>query len=356
MPQAATKKRGHSNRSRPLNEFETFKNRFPNMVSILNDIIATSETPTNSKHRKSLDLDLEAIFKMVVSRDKKISDELVTADYFIDVFKKMGLTEKMVMNLEGVAPKILDMAMNQKQKGGGQGVRSFFYSIILIFIINYLLTQIHIPMSIMRPILDDALNRTTSAHSYRQQEYAEYNCDEPTEHTYEYRNRTVDRCELNIGIRRQLNETILFLNEHNAEPFTAGNLQRLIALMPSMIPLIAQNMPHITVIIIIIGIMRVAIVGDAFITAGIRFRDYIYPPEIPVQVPVAQVPVAQVPVAQVPVAQVPVAQVSAATRIQRAYRAKQRSSASKKNDGGSGRNRRRHHTQTKRQSKYIINK
>ena len=296
MPAAATKKRGHSNRSRPLNDFKTFKNRFPNMVSVLNEIIASE---TRSSHRKKIDLDLEAIFKMVVSRDQKISDELVTADYFVDVFKKMGLTKKMVIKLEGVAPKILDMATNQKQKGGGQGVRSLFYSIILIFIINYLLTQIHIPMSIMRPILDDALNRTTSAHTYRQQEYAEYNCDAPTQHTYGYRNGTVDRCEFNIDIRTQLNDTILFLNEHNAEPFTASNLRRLIVLMPSMVPLIAQNMPPITVIIIIIGIIQFAIVGDVVATTGLRFRDYLYPPEPRVQVP-AQVPVAQVPVAQVP--------------------------------------------------------
>ena len=124
------------------NGFRTFKKRFPNMVSVLNDIIASEKSDGN--HQK-----LEAIYKMVVSRDKKISGELIAADYFVETLRKIGVTKQMVLQLEKDMPKIISKvklnrieSASTNQTGGGTHRLLSIWVIIILLIVQYLLTQI----------------------------------------------------------------------------------------------------------------------------------------------------------------------------------------------------------------------
>jgi len=243
---AATKKRGQSDGRLPLNDFKTFKNRFPNMVSILNEIIASEKTDGNHQN-------LEAIFKMVVSRDKKISDELVAADYFVDVFKKLGLTKKMVMKLEKYVPKIIDKVKTSSMKSvsaiqiGGQPQTHRILSIwiiILLLIVQYLLFQI-----IISP---DDLSRIQDSIRTEQNRLQEINrnC------TLQTLNEFGHSCQSNFADITSYNATLTYIANGGLfnRGFSAHDIQ--LGIIPPGFSVMFQNMPMLTAVVGIICLMN----------------------------------------------------------------------------------------------------
>ena len=133
----------------------------------------------------------------------------------------------------------------RKQQNGGRLVSYYFGFVVLLFIIIRLLEEIAIPMSNMQPILDLALNETNADIASMQQEYASSNCD--ATQTYS--------CENTLDLMREMNATLLFLNNLNRGEETSNimALSRMIStttIMPCL-----SNMPIMTIVIIILNLI-----------------------------------------------------------------------------------------------------
>ena len=237
-------------------DFKTFKDCFPNMVSVLNDIIA-SETPGNSRKK----VDLETIFKMVASRDETIRDELNAANYFVETLKKMGLTESMVINLERDVLKIVTTTTTTtttaetKQSGGQPQMHRILsaWIFILLIIVQYLLSQILIsPDNLTR------VQATLTANRNELQASNTYMCSQTPF------SRVTTRADRRAQIMCQGNER--YIASYNAllelivrggftrRGFTAQDMQFLIYTQP--IRHFFQNMPMMSIVICIICIMN----------------------------------------------------------------------------------------------------
>jgi hypothetical protein len=246
-------------------DFKTFKDCFPNMVSVLNGIIA-SETPDNSRKK----VDLETIFKMVASRDKTIRDELNAANYFVETLKKMGLTESMVINLERDVLEIIDKAtmattVTTKQSGGQPQMHRILsaWIFILLIIVQYLLSQIIISPDNLTRVQD-----TLTANRNELQASNTYMCSQDPF------SRITTRADRRAQIICQGNER--YIASYNAllelivrggftrRGFTAQDMQLLIYSfvqyeLPQRTQPIRhffQNMPMMSIVICIICIMN----------------------------------------------------------------------------------------------------
>jgi hypothetical protein len=259
MPQHATKR--HENSNRALNGFKIFKNRFPNMVSVLNDIIAASEN--RSKHN---DLDVETIFKMVATRDKKISDELIAADYFVDILKKIGLTEEMVMKLETDVPKIIGKSKpfqlksaTQNQMGGQPHRLLVKWVVVLLLIVQYLLMQIIISPD------DLARVRNTILTEQNRLQQLNSSC------TLQPLNEDGRACNTANYITTSYNATLEYMLNGGFfnRGFSAHDMQ--FGLISPGFYSFFQNMPMITIVVGIICIMNV---GAIFLPRIMNTRYY----------------------------------------------------------------------------------
>lgn len=254
----------HHNRTKHLkssvNEFKTFKNMFPNVVSMLNDIVNTAalDTPGNRN-----DLGLEAIIKMVASRDKKISDELIAADYFVEILKKIGLTKQMVLQLEKDMPKIVGKIKINRMKPasmnqtGGQSRVNIVLSIWVIFlllIIQYLLFQIMISpddLTRIQNTIVGEINRIQELNS---------NCtvepNRPFNFTTEHERESQMRCLGNQGYITSYNEILqlIFDGGFINRGFSAQDMHVLV--LPHG-RFFFQNMPMMAVVVGIIAIMNI---------------------------------------------------------------------------------------------------
>ena len=238
-----------------VNEFKTFKNMFPNVVSMLNDIVNTAalDTPENRN-----DLGLEAIIKMVASRDKKISDELIAADYFVEILKKIGLTKQMVLQLEKDMPKIVDKIKINRMKpasmnqNGGQSRVNIVLSIWVIFlllIIQYLLFQIMISpddLARIQNTIVGEINRIQELNS---------NCtvepNQPFNFTTDDERESHMRCLGNHGYITSYNEILQIILDGG---FSAQDMHVLV--LPHG-RFFFQNMPMMAVVVGIIAIMNI---------------------------------------------------------------------------------------------------
>ena len=305
-------------------DFKTFKDCFPNMVSVLNGIIA-SETPGNSRKK----VDLETIFKMVASRDKTIRDELNAANYFVETLKKMGLTESMVINLERDVLKIVTTTTTTtttttaetKQSGGQPQMHRILsaWIFILLIIVQYLLSQIIISPDNLTRVQD-----TLTANRNDLQASNTYMCSQTP-----FSRDITTRADRRAQIMCQGNER--YIASYNAllelivrggftrRGFTAQDMQFLIYSfvqyeLPQRTQHIRhffQNIPMMSIVICIICIMNF---GTIFLFMVRNARYYnegqvtgIVDETIRLQLAADHRQLAQVPVAQVPVAQVPVA-------------------------------------------------
>lgn len=243
-----------------VNEFKTFKNMFPNMVSMLNDIVNTAalDTPENRN-----DLGLEAIIKMVASRDKKISDELIAADYFVEILKKIGLTKQMVLQLEKDMPKIVDKIKINRMKpasmnqNGGQSRVNIVLSIWVIFlllIIQYLLFQIMISpddLARIQNTIVGEINRIQELNS---------NCtvepNQPFNFTTDDERESHMRCLGNHGYITSYNEILQIILDGGFvnRGFSAQDMHVLV--LPHG-RFFFQNMPMMAVVVGIIAIMNI---------------------------------------------------------------------------------------------------
>ena len=228
-------------------DFKTFKKRFPNMVSVLNSIIASEPL---GNHRKDLDLDLEAIFKMVASSDKKINGELIAANYLVEKLKRIGVTEQMVSQLEKDVPKIIDKVKTPPMNSasatarqiGGQPHRVLsIWIVILLSIIDYLLLEIRLSS-------DDiaGIQNTLNMEQTRLQELNR-NCPLPLEYL-EYD----DPCHVNTRRIATYNWTLLGILRGDV------NHQLLISpFAPHLYIPDGPPMPMLTIVVGIVCIMRI---------------------------------------------------------------------------------------------------
>jgi hypothetical protein len=227
---------------------------------MLNDIVNTAalDTPENRN-----DLGLEAIIKMVASRDKKISDELIAADYFVEILKKIGLTKQMVLQLEKDMPKIVDKIKINRMKpasmnqNGGQSRVNIVLSIWVIFlllIIQYLLFQIMISpddLARIQNTIVGEINRIQELNS---------NCtvepNQPFNFTTDDERESHMRCLGNHGYITSYNEILQIILDGGFvnRGFSAQDMHVLV--LPHG-RFFFQNMPMMAVVVGIIAIMNI---------------------------------------------------------------------------------------------------